>query len=190
VQPTPQPQVFTPNANPTPVAPSASSHKAPDLSKLPKDGFVSSARGGYNSELGQKYQNHGAATGGGSAAEPAAVSRPSGDTSQIPPEMKAVMQSLTQLKDTLSAQTLSNMEKKQMAEAAKAVIVLSDKLNASGVSEPVCSSLKEMSAFVGGGNFDECTNVNRKLIEEEWNQHKDWLKGFKVLFVLAKKKLR
>jgi len=188
-QPT-QPQVFTPNAHATPAPTGGASGKAPDLSKLPKDGFVSSARGGYNSELQQKYSHHGAAPVGQEKPAETSVSRPSGDTSQIQPELLTVVQALTQLKTTLEGMGLSGMEKKQMAEASKAVLVLSDKLNARSVSESVCSSLKEIGQFIAGNNYDECANINRKLIEEEWNQHKDWLKGFKGLFMLAKKRLR
>ena len=58
---------------------------------------------------------------------------------------------VAQLRDALGGTKLNNMENKQMAEASKAVLALSDKLNAGGVSESVCSSLKEMGEHGGVG---------------------------------------
>lgn len=99
--------------------------------------------------------------------------------------------SLVQLVETLKGGSVSlgAADKRQMMDGEKAVAVLVKKLARHALHEESLEHVKTMVSALVSGDYRTATAMQTTLVNHEWREHKDWLKGFKSLIQLASRKL-
>lgn len=164
------------------------------------DGFVTSAS---HPELADQYGNIGTSNPysgvnrPGTAAAVAATAQsavaPISDTLNI--ETLEVSPEFAHIKDTLLAcvnalkdYPLSPADKRQLAEAEKGVAILVKKIVRYDIDEETVSKVSFMIGALANGDYPAATATNTALVNSDWRDHKDWLKGMKSLLALASKK--
>ena len=70
---------------------------------------------------------------------------------------------------------------------SQSVKVLHDQISLNQVSPEVMQKLNYLFNEMANRNFTAAQNIQMDLANTVWNQHKDWLKGIKILFPLAQK---
>ena len=162
------------------------------------DGFVTSAS---HPELAERYGNTGTssayrgASRPGTAAVSATQSAPlSGNFDpntppEVPPEHKPTVDGLIALMGILSDLPLSSTEKKQIAEIHKGVGVFTKKLSRGLIDNSIAGKMATLVAAASNRDYRTAGAVQTALVNSDWREHKDWLKGMKFLIQLAGKKL-
>ena len=79
------------------------------------------------------------------------------------------------------------VEKRQLVMVSQSVKVLHDQISLNQVSPEVMQKLNYLFNEMANRNFTAAQNIQMDLANTVWNQHKDWLKGIKILFPLAQK---
>jgi protein transport protein SEC31 len=166
------------------------------------DGFVTSAS---HPELANQYGNVGTSNPYGGAARPgtaAAVlnSAPtptqapvSGslnfDSVQLTEDHNQVKDTLLGLASSLKLAQLNPVEKRQLSEAEKGVAILVKKLARGDVLEATASKVYNLVTAIANADLNSAAAIQTDLANHDWRDHKDWLKGVKILIQLATKKL-
>lgn len=163
------------------------------------DGFVSSAS---NPELAYQYGNVGTSNPYGGAARPGPAATPSVGTSAAPISGSlnfdslslsqndlAVKDTLLGLAEALRSTALNPVEKRQVNDAEKGVAILVKKLGLGVLSDTIVQQTVSLAQAVANRDFATAMSVQTTLANSEWRNHKDWLKGIKILVQLATKKL-
>jgi len=153
------------------------------------DGFVSSAS---HPELAEQYGNIG-------TSNPYADSRPgtavvtktkkapvSGtfDPSKPPevnPKYKPVVDGLIAYTSKFSELSLSGSEQKQLAEIQKGVAVFTKRLAINDIEDDIISKVTNILTALQNRDFATASGVQTSLVNSDWREHKDWLKGMKFL---------
>ena len=161
------------------------------------DGFVSSAS---DPKLAYQYGNvgtsnpyHGAERPGPAAvgtSQQAPVSDSFNvDELQLSADLAHIRDSLMQLVDHLKTQPLAVPEKRQLSDGEKAVAVFLKKLARQAIHDETLVHSQAMVNALVSSDFRTATAMQTTLVNSDWREHKDWLKGFKSLIQLASKKL-
>jgi protein transport protein SEC31 len=164
------------------------------------DGFVSSAS---NPELAYQYGNVGTSNPYGDVSRPGTAAA----VLQTPQKQAPISGSLNfdslqlsnhhnSIKDTLLAATaaleataLNPIEKRQLSEAEKGIAILVKKLARDGLSGEIVEQVFALVDAVSQRDFATALAIQTTLANSEWRDHKDWLKGVKVLIQLAAKRI-
>ena len=163
------------------------------------DGFVSSAS---HPELASQYGNVGTSNPYSNTSRPgtAAVTPASGkaapvsgtyDLTKIPelsPEHQPIKECLTSLVEALKSTQLSAGDSRQISEAEKGVAVLLKRLARGDINDEIVAKIISMKDFVNGHDWRSALSVQTGLVNTDWRDHKDWLKGIKALLQLGSKK--
>lgn len=165
------------------------------------DGFVTSAS---HPELAYQYGNVGTSnpykgvTRPGTAAS--VVSSTHGtapasgsfdiDSSELSDDLIPIKDALLGIVSALESAPLSVADKRQLIEAEKGVTVLMKKLARGAVGPEVQAQVYSMVGALANRDFTSATTIQTALVNSDWRNHKDWLKGIKSLIQLASKKLR
>ena len=185
---------------PAPVQPTttkratSNSHTANMASKY-GDGFVTSAS---HPELASQYGNVGTGnpyktTGrpgkanASSAPERAPVS---GNIHTIPAlkeEYQPIPDTMLGLITALKGGQLASVDKRQLAEAEKAIAIFSKRLALGDISDDVANQMLSITSSLSAYDWAAATALQTSLISNEWKEHKEWLKGIKALVQLATK---
>ena len=193
--PTSAPAVMQPTPRVQPKSSSSSSQNAKMASKY-GDGFVTSAS---HPELASQYGNVGTSNPYNTTGRPgtATVSNPvaekppvSGDIDTIPPldaEYQTIPDTLLALIEALRGGQLSSVDKRQLAEAQKAVAIFSKRLALGYIADDVAKQMLSMTNFLAAYDWSSATATQTSLVGNEWKEHKEWLKGIKALVQLATK---
>jgi protein transport protein SEC31 len=207
-QPVPQPAPVpapVPAQQPQQVpaaAPAAANTTPSRTSKLASkygDGFVTSAS---HPELGSQYGNvgtsnpyHSTARPGKAQVAPAQAKAPISiglDRDKIQQELNEehlpIRDCLLSLLDALKNTQLSAVDKRLLAESEKAVTVLLKRLSRGDIPEDISSKVLTMCGYINSYDFRSAQSVQTGLVNHDWRDHKDWLKGTKALLQLATKK--
>jgi len=164
------------------------------------DGFVTSSS---HPELAEQYGNVGTSnpyTGGqrpGTAATPVIKKGQKAPTSgnfdpsnppSLSPELQPIADSLLNFLNVLSVCELSGSEKKQFAEIQKGVGVVIKKLSRDQVDECVTQKIQHIVAALGNKDYASAGAAQTSLVNSDWREHKDWLKGMKFLIQLGSRR--
>jgi protein transport protein SEC31 len=160
------------------------------------DGFVSSAS---NPELASQYGNVGTSNpyGGNARPGPAAVqplpkAPVSGslniDTLQLSNHHASIRDTLLGAAGALKQTNLNVVEKKQLEEAEKGIAILVKKLARDELSDTIVDQVFALVNAISQHDFAASMAYQTTLANSEWRDHKDWLKGIKILIQLAIKK--
>ena len=77
-----------------------------------------------------------------------------------------------------------------LAEIQKAAGILTTKLASGAIAGDVAAQTAQLVAKLQARDQAGATAIQSSLSNTAWNEHKDWLKGTKVLIQLVMKKLR
>jgi protein transport protein SEC31 len=88
---------------------------------------------------------------------------------------------------SLSALPLNPNEKKQFAEVQKGVAVFSKRLANGDIDASIADKVAQLATAVKKTDFATASAIQKSLVNSEWKNHKDWLKGFKFLIQLGAK---
>jgi protein transport protein SEC31 len=163
------------------------------------DGFVTSAS---HPELASQYGNVGTGNPYGTTSRPGTASVSSSqDTTPnratVPddgriPELQAdfvpIKECLTSLIDALKSADLSPVDKRLIGESEKALAIMVRRLAFQEISDDIAQQLLSMCGYLNAYDFRTATAVLTALVNSDWRDHKDWLKGTKSLLQLATKK--
>ena len=190
--PAPQPA----QAEPTTQTPSKS--KKTVASKY-GDGFVSSAS---DPKLAYQYGNVGTSNPYHGAERPGTAAAAVGKTQEAPisetfnvdalelgADLVPLRDSLVQLVDSLKSMHLGAADKRQLTDGEKAVAIFVKKLARQAIHDESLESSKTMVSSLVSSDFRTATAMQTALVNSDWREHKDWLKGFKSLIQLASRKL-
>lgn len=160
------------------------------------DGFVSSAS---HPELAYQYGNVGTSnpytgvTRPGIAkigASKAPVSATLNfDNIELPAEFLPIKDGLLNITASLAACPLSATDKRQLAEAEKGVAILVKRLALGDIETNVSGKVLALVTALLNRDYNTTTTLQKNLVNDDWKDHKDWLKGIKFLIQLASKKI-
>jgi hypothetical protein len=80
------------------------------------------------------------------------------------------------------------LEKRQLAMVSTAYNNLLEKINTNEVSADVMNKIAQLVSELNSRNFVAANAIQTNLANTEWNSHKEWIKGVKILIQLASKK--
>jgi len=95
---------------------------------------------------------------------------------------------LNEIIKSLQAVVKSPMEKKQMGVVAAAYEILVEQIGRGEVSQEVMMKVAALVEYLSTRNFPAASQLQTDLANTVWAQHKEWIKGIKVLNQLAAKK--
>ena len=162
------------------------------------DGFVSSAS---HPELGSQYGNVGTSNPYSNTIRPgtaavatvpkkAAPVSGTYDPTRIPelsPEHHPIKECLMNLVDGLKSAQLSAVDSRQMSEAEKGVAVLLKRLARGDINDEIVAKITSMKDCMNGRDWRSAQSIQTGLVNTDWRDHKDWLKGIKALLQLGAK---
>mmetsp|Transcript_13418 Transcript_13418/g.19769 ORF Transcript_13418/g.19769 Transcript_13418/m.19769 type:complete len:1003 (-) Transcript_13418:151-3159(-) len=163
------------------------------------DGFVTSAS---HPGLAQQYGNVGTSNPYTEADRPgpAQVSQTnkapvSGtfDPNSIPDvavDYQPTKDALLELVQAIQGMQLSTGDKKQLTEGEKGVAIFIKRTARNEITTEVSSQVLSMVDSLRNNDFSTALAIQTALINSDWRDHKDWLKGIKNLIQLATKKLQ
>jgi protein transport protein SEC31 len=161
------------------------------------DGFVTSAS---NPELANQYGNVGTSNPYGGAARPGpakagpSVSQPpvSGslnfDSLNLNVESATIKDTLLGLAEAMKQAVSNPVEKRQIAEGEKAVAILVKKIAMEALDDSVIQQVMSLVNALSSYDFANAGAIQTNIANNHWRDHKDWLKGIKILVQLAAKK--
>jgi protein transport protein SEC31 len=161
------------------------------------DGFVTSAS---NPELANQYGNVGTSNPYGGAARPGPAK--SGPLVEQPPvsgslnfdslslnvESATIKDTLLGLAEAMKGAVSNPVEKRQIAEGEKAVAILVKKIAMKAVDDSVIQQVMSLVNALSSYDFANAGAIQTSIANNHWRDHKDWLKGIKILVQLAAKK--
>lgn len=158
------------------------------------DGFVTSSS---HPELASQYGNVG-------TSNPYATNRPgiaqlskaapvsatlNFDNVELPQEYVPIRDGLLGLLSQLKSCPLSAADKRQLQEAEKGVAILVKRLARGDLDAGVAGKVSSLTTALLNRDYNTTNSVQKILVNEDWKNHKDWLKGIKSLIQLASKRL-
>ena len=84
--------------------------------------------------------------------------------------------------------SLVAVDKRLLGEGEKAVAVMLKRLARGEIPEDIGEKLLHMCGYINSYDFRSAQNVQTALVNSDWRDHKDWLKGTKSLLQLSTKK--
>jgi len=108
---------------------------------------------------------------------------------EVSAEYKPMVDDLLARVTALSNLSLSNSEKKQLAEIEKGAAVFSKRLARNEINSIIAGNLGQILSALGSRDFPTASRIHTGLVNSEWREHKDWLKGMKILIQLTAKRL-
>jgi len=161
------------------------------------DGFVTSAS---HPELAQQYGNIGTSNPYADARPGTAVVKkvekapvsgtpldPSRLVDVISPEDKGMTDGLLSYVSTLSSSNLTPPDRKLLMEAEKSISIFVKRLAKQDISREVAEKVKYLWNCMQSRDFNTANTIQNGLVNTDWREHKDWLKGLKFLIQIAAK---
>ena len=106
---------------------------------------------------------------------------------ELAPEYHPIRDCLLGLVEALKQAQMNAVDKRQLGEAEKGVAVLLKRLARVDISPDVSEKVLNLAAYVSNQDFRNAQSIQTGLVNSDWREHKDWLKGIKALLQLAGK---
>jgi len=160
------------------------------------DGFVTSAS---HPELAQQYGNIGTSNPYTGVSRPgtAQVAKEKAPESgavdvnslELPADYHPIRDVFLGIQSSLASCPLTVADKRQLEEGSKGVAILLKKLSRGSISSDVAYKVGSMTNALSSRDYSTTSSIQNDLVNNEWKEHKDWLKGIKFLNQLAAKRL-
>jgi len=108
---------------------------------------------------------------------------------EVSAEYKPLLDDLIAWVTALPVTEMSGSERKQMAEIEKGTAVFSKRLARNEIDPGIVGKIGHMLSAMGKRDYHTASGIHTGLVNSDWKEHKDWLKGIKILIQLAAKKL-
>jgi protein transport protein SEC31 len=161
------------------------------------DGFVTSAS---HPELADQYGNVGTSNPYSSTSRPGKASvesapekAPVSETwdldkiNDLKEEHHPIRDCLVSLIEALKNTQMSAVDKRLLVESEKAVAVLLKRLSRGDISDDISAKVLTMTQHITSYDFRSAQSIQTGLVNSDWKDHKNWLKGIKALLRLATK---
>ena len=102
-------------------------------------------------------------------------------------QYKTVIDGLLASVTTLSGLPLGPSEKRQLAEVQKGVAIFSKRLANGDIGRDVAGKVEEIVTAMNDKNYAAASTTHTSLVNSDWKEHKDWLKGLKFLIQMSAK---
>jgi protein transport protein SEC31 len=89
----------------------------------------------------------------------------------------------------LSTLCVTGNDKRQLSEIEKGIAVFLKRLSRGDIDSEIASMVGTMISALENRDYVTATGIQTSLVNSDWRDHKDWLKGIKFLIQLASKKL-
>jgi protein transport protein SEC31 len=106
----------------------------------------------------------------------------------LQPEYQPIKDCLMSLTEALKNLGLLGGDKRLLGEGEKAVAVMLKRLARGEISDEIGQQVLHMCGYINAYDFRSAQNVQTALVNSDWRDHKDWLKGTKALLQLSTKK--
>jgi protein transport protein SEC31 len=90
--------------------------------------------------------------------------------------------------EALQQTQLTAVDSRHLAESEKAVAILMKRLARGDIPEDVIGKVGHMTSAITGYDWRTAQSIQTGLVNSDWRDHKDWLKGIKALLQLSAKK--
>jgi len=192
----PEPSAAPVPVQPTPAKAASSNSRNVKLASKYGDGFVTSAS---HPELASQYGNVGTSNPYHTTGRPGKANVPSSTTERAPvsgnvdtipvlkEEYQPIPDTLLSLINALKGGQLASVDKRQLAEAEKAVAIFSKRLALCEISDEIADKMLSLANFLSAYDWSSATAIQTSLVSNEWKENKEWLKGIRTLVQLATK---
>jgi protein transport protein SEC31 len=109
-------------------------------------------------------------------------------TPELLAEHQHIKDILLELASSLNAAPLTPADKRQLAEAEKGIAILLKRLSRFDIDADVTDKVDNMVSALKNRDYAMALAVQTALVNSDWKNHKDWLKGMKFLIQLASKR--
>ena len=165
------------------------------------DGFVTSSS---HPELAEQYGNVGTSNPYHGASRPGIAAKVAGQVDKAPvsgtfnpdavpdvsPDHQPVKDNVLELLKGLQDMQLSVSDKKQLSEGEKGVAIFLKRMARGEIGNDVIGKVSNMLDALRNGDYGSAVSIQTALVNDEWRNHKDWLKGIKNLIQLSTKKMQ
>jgi len=110
-------------------------------------------------------------------------------TLELLAEHEHIKDTLIELAAALNSAPLTPSDKRQMSEAEKGIAVLLKRLARGDIDADVSGQVDSMVTAIRSRDYATAAAIQTGLVNSDWKDHKDWLKGLKFLIQLAQKKI-
>jgi protein transport protein SEC31 len=107
---------------------------------------------------------------------------------ELKPEHHPIRDCLLSLMEALKGTQLNAVDKRLLGESEKGVAVLLKRLARGDISDDISSKVVSICGYITTYDFRSAHSLQTGLVNSDWKDHKDWLKGTKALLQLATKK--
>ena len=107
---------------------------------------------------------------------------------ELAAEHHPIKDTFLSLIDALKQTQLTSSEKRQLAEAEKGVAILLKRLARGDIPGEIVEKVSSLTGCITSYDFRSAQSIQTGLVNTDWRDHKDWLKGIKALLQLASKK--
>lgn len=111
------------------------------------------------------------------------------DHVDLPTELLPIKDGLLNIIGSLGSCPLSASDKRQLLEAEKGVAICIKRLAIGDIEASVQQKVSALVDALLKRDYNTTTALQKNLVNEDWKEHKDWLKGIKFLIQLASKRL-
>lgn len=111
------------------------------------------------------------------------------DNVQLPAQYEPIKDGLLQITTSLASCPLTAADKRQLSEAEKGVAILVKRLARGDIDSSVIEKVSNLVSALLNRDYNTTTLIQKQLVNDDWKDHKDWLKGIKFLIQLASKRL-
>ena len=111
------------------------------------------------------------------------------DRVNLPAEFEPIKDGLLNIVASLNSCPLSAADKRQLVEAEKGVAICVKRLALGDIDASVSGKVAALVDALLRRDYNTTTALQKNLVNEDWKEHKDWLKGIKFLIQLASKRL-
>ena len=111
------------------------------------------------------------------------------DNVELPTELLPIKDGLLNITVSLGSCPLSAADKRQLLEAEKGVAICIKRLAIGDLEASVQQKVSALVEALLNRDYNTTNALQKNLVNEDWKEHKDWLKGIKSLIQLASKRL-
>jgi protein transport protein SEC31 len=111
------------------------------------------------------------------------------DSVQLPALYEPIKDGLLQITTSLASSPLAAADKRQLSEAEKGVAILVKRLARGDIDATVVEKVSKLVGSLLSRDYNTTNIIQKQLVNDDWKEHKDWLKGVKFLIQLASKRL-
>ena len=111
------------------------------------------------------------------------------DNVQLAAEHAPIKDGLLGIVSQLQNSPMTAADKRQLQEAEKGVAILVKRMARGDLSAAVIGKVSSLVTALQNRDYNTTQAVQKSLVNEDWKDHKDWLKGIKFLIQLASKRL-